>query len=551
MKLAQRALWLAVAFALCAAAQPTIGTNGIVNGASFVYLGLPNGNIAQGSIFSIFGTNLGPTAGVGAGSFPLQTTLGGVTVQITPSGGTAVNAILLYVAAGQINAILPSTVSPGTANVTVTFNSATSGAQPITVVKSSFGIFATNQAGSGQAVLNNYVSDAIQPQNGTTKPAHAGQVVILWGTGLGPVTFDEKTAPGSQGNLTASTDAMVYLGGVAIKPQYAGRTPGFGGEDQINFQIPSSMAGACQVPIAVKVNGIISNSTTISIAAEGASACSDAFTQSPSTSTGTYRIGSIGLTSSTESILGTNLTIDGATASFIAVSGSNTQQSGNGFGVTQYGACAVYTYSGTSGGSGGTGQFTYLDAGSALTLTLPDKSTKTLTKSVIQGIYTIPITVPPVSFLVPGTYTIDVPGGTGANAVGAFSASLTVPPVLTWTNMSALTGSTIDHTKGLQITWNGGDPNDGVVISGTSNTGSKVGAGFYCLAKASDQQFTIPAEVLSALPPSAVTGGISSGTLSIGDYPTLTKSNISPVPTGLDFANFIYYFWSATTVTYQ
>ena len=157
MKLAQRALWLAVALALCAAAQPTIGTNGIVNGASFVYLGLPNGNIAQGSMFSIFGTNLGPAAGVGAGSFPLPTSLGGVTVQIKDKNNATVNAILLYVAAGQINAILPSTVPAGTASVTVTFNSATSNAQPITVVSNSFGIFATNQAGSGQAAVNNFL----------------------------------------------------------------------------------------------------------------------------------------------------------------------------------------------------------------------------------------------------------------------------------------------------------------------------------------------------------------------------------------------------------
>ncbi len=43
-------------------AQPVITQNLVLNGASYVPLGLPNGNIAQGSIFSIFGQNLSPVA---------------------------------------------------------------------------------------------------------------------------------------------------------------------------------------------------------------------------------------------------------------------------------------------------------------------------------------------------------------------------------------------------------------------------------------------------------------------------------------------------------
>lgn len=51
------------------AAQPNVYSGGVVNADSLVPAGLPNANIAQGSIFSIFGTGLGPASSP-ALSFP-------------------------------------------------------------------------------------------------------------------------------------------------------------------------------------------------------------------------------------------------------------------------------------------------------------------------------------------------------------------------------------------------------------------------------------------------------------------------------------------------
>ena len=42
--------------------QPAIFDRGLVNSASFMAAGLPGGSIAQGSTFSIFGQNLGPSS---------------------------------------------------------------------------------------------------------------------------------------------------------------------------------------------------------------------------------------------------------------------------------------------------------------------------------------------------------------------------------------------------------------------------------------------------------------------------------------------------------
>src|SRR5579872_1850594 len=96
-----------ILFAAIAAAQaPSIATGGVLNNYSYMQQGLPSYGIAQGSIFSIFGTNLAASAS-SLQSVPLGTTLNNVSVKVTV-GGTTTNAILYYVSPTLIDAILPS-----------------------------------------------------------------------------------------------------------------------------------------------------------------------------------------------------------------------------------------------------------------------------------------------------------------------------------------------------------------------------------------------------------------------------------------------------------
>src|SRR5947209_15208995 len=90
-------------------AQPSIG--GIVNSASFAAAPLDanakpigNNNIAQGAIFSVFGTGMGPAALVAPASLPLPTTLpaaNGTSITVT-SGGQTLKAFMVYSFAGQL-----------------------------------------------------------------------------------------------------------------------------------------------------------------------------------------------------------------------------------------------------------------------------------------------------------------------------------------------------------------------------------------------------------------------------------------------------------------
>jgi uncharacterized protein (TIGR03437 family) len=102
-------------------AQPFIFYRGIVNAASFAPQGLPNRSIARGSIFSIFGRNLGPAQGATVSEFPLGTNFQGVSIEVCQNAN-CVAALPLFVSAAQVNAIMPSNAPLGAVSVRVTFN---------------------------------------------------------------------------------------------------------------------------------------------------------------------------------------------------------------------------------------------------------------------------------------------------------------------------------------------------------------------------------------------------------------------------------------------
>lgn len=121
-----------------------------------------------------------------------------------------------------------------------------------------------------------------------------------------------------------------------------------------------------------------------------------------------------------------------------------------------------------------------------------------------------------------------------------------IAATLTWNDQL----TDVTRASGQQITWSGGDPASTVIISGSSQNGTDanaVGASFTCFAKVGDKQFTIPAQVLLALPPSAVVSGVPTGALFVG-------TNTVPKPftaTGLDVGYLIGTTYSLKTLNYR
>ena len=107
--------------------------------------------------------------------------------------------------------------------------------------------------------------------------------------------------------------------------------------------------------------------------------------------------------------------------------------------------------------------------------------------------------------------------GSGGPDVGPLSFNFPVPPPVTWTNQSTISGSAIDRTQPLTITWSGGDSNGYVDIQGFSQVFSVLSGqyivGFQCSAPESAGQFTIPPSILLGMPGGNVFGNIQVSTV--------------------------------------
>jgi len=121
----------------------------------------------------------------------------------------------MYVSAGQINAIVPSNTPPGSASITVTYNGLTGQSPLIQITAAGFGIF-TGSFGSGAAAAID--ANTSNPYVSETNPAHPGDYILLFGTGLGPVNLPDNQAPG-EAISPSGFNVVVSLGGAPRKFQ--------------------------------------------------------------------------------------------------------------------------------------------------------------------------------------------------------------------------------------------------------------------------------------------------------------------------------------------
>ena len=99
-----------------------------------------------------------------------------------------------------------------------------------------------------------------------SKPAHAGEVVLIYCTGLGSTTPPVATGAAADTAVLQRTveTVTVTLGGANAPVQFAGLAPGYVGLYQVNAQIPA-MAGGPQ-PLTITVRGLeTSNPVTMAV----------------------------------------------------------------------------------------------------------------------------------------------------------------------------------------------------------------------------------------------------------------------------------------------
>lgn len=511
-----------------------------VNVASFANPDLPNGKIAQGSMFEIFGSAIAANGINLATEFPLPTVLAGSSVQVTVGGQQIDCIIVRTLNTGRVAAILPSNTPVGAGTLVVRFNGASTTPSPIEVVPHSFGAFTLNSAGSGPSVMTDANSFAV---NTILAPFTNGAIVDIWGTGVGAAPFSDAGAPQV---IDLGYDVQVTVGGQNAQVFYAGRSGCCSGVDIVRFQVPANVSG-CHVPVLVTVDGVPSNSTSMSISADG-SVCSDPGGLSSSTitqaqTTGGATIGYMGLNriSISVDISGVGQTFevntDTATASFQRFNLDQLIRFQGLANFTSIGSCQVFQFSGNTAAANDPilGQVAGIDVGS-VSVTGP-RGTQDLTRSApgqynkvfSSGLPDIPgfpalalidelITKGQfggggTSFLGAGDYTFNISGMSG---VGPGNASISVP-ARPQTNVSSI--ASVDRSRPLRVTYTPTPAADFVRITGASITNAAsnpTGAFFYCHASAAAGFYDVPSSVLSLLPVSESIQGNSTGTIGIG-----------------------------------
>jgi uncharacterized protein (TIGR03437 family) len=478
-------------------AAPSI--TGVANAAANIPFNYP---IAQGAIFVIYGSGLGPV-NISVASSPFQSTaLSGTSVSVTV-GGTTVNALMYYTSATQVAGLLPSNTPTGSGTWTVTYNSQTSAAITHGVGPNSFGIFTVDSSGQGAAIVTYPDYSLVSPvkatncggPNTTCGAANPGDTLILWGTGLGAVNGNDASGAGLGQNMS-NIPVMVWMGGVQAPVVYQGRSGCCVGEDQIVFTVPNNVPAGCAVPLSVQIGTVVSNTGLMAVS-NGSRNCTPV----------NAALASLGATSIEQLVTSGPVSI--ASLNLTKLPNGNSNQDNaqfNFFKVTALlpgtppfflsdiddppvGSCVVYSNTNANNDvpfAGGVD----VNAGSSFTIQGPNGTTTVGQSSLLGGHST---TISPAgTFLVPGNFTVT---GTGGADIGAFTAKFTLAGLPTMTGPA--NNTTVTRANGMTVTWTPA-PSGNVWMQLGSATDSSFNSGFTtnCVAPASAGTFTIPAYAL-------------------------------------------------------
>lgn len=478
---------------------------GVANAAANIPYNYP---IAQGAIFVIYGSGLGP-ANISVASTPFQSTnLSGTSVSVTV-GGATVNALMYYTSDSQVAALLPSNTPTGAATWTVTYNGQTS--TPVThgIGPNSLGLFTIDSSGQGAAIVTYPDYSLVSPvkatncggPNTTCGAANPSDVLILWGTGLGAVNGSDAAGAGLGQNMP-NVPLTVWLGGVQAPVSYQGRSGCCVGEDQIVFTVPNNVPTGCAVPLTVQIGTVVSNTALIAVA-NGSRTCTSV---NPSLAAiGTSAIEQLATSGSPLRVAQVNLSkfpnnpgpgfMDFANFQFFKITGllPGTAPFFLSF-VDDPPAGSCVVYSNTNDNS----DFPFatgadLSAGSSFTVSGPAGTVNVAPVSLFSG--SGPVTINQTgSFLVPGNFTVTGNGGTD---IGKFTTNFTLAAAPT-TPLTPANGSTITRANGMTVTWNGTGASGNVQITVVSATDTSFNNGFttQCSAPASAGTFTIPASAM-------------------------------------------------------
>lgn len=214
------------------------------------------------SIVSAFGTNLAAGTQI-ATQTPLPTDLGGTRIRIRGADNVERLAPLFFVSPNQINYLMPGDLPPGLAIVTVNGPGGSLSIGSVQVSRIAPAIFSANTTGQGvpAAVLLRVRADGMQVYEPVARFDNAAKqflpaqidvsnsqdqvFLLLFGTGI--------RGRSSLGNVVAK------IGETPLPMLYAGPQGSLVGLDQLNLQLPASLAGRGDADLVLVVDGKAAN----------------------------------------------------------------------------------------------------------------------------------------------------------------------------------------------------------------------------------------------------------------------------------------------------
>jgi len=509
----------------------------VENSASNLPPALPNGGIAQGSIFIVQGSGLGP-ANISIAQSAFQTTnLSGTSVAIT-AGGTTTNAPMYYTSDGQIAGLLPSNTPTGSGTFTVSYNGQTSAPTNILVVSNNLGLFTIDSSGQGPGIVTygdySLVSTVKAPNcggpNTACGAANPGDTLILWATGLGPVNGNDASGAGLGQNMP-NIPLALWLGGVKITPSYQGRSGCCVGEDQIVFTVPKNVPTGCAVPLLAQIGNQMSNTTAMPVAV-GSRTCTPVAPyislNQPAVLGGSITTGNVKLSHYSD---GNGAFEDDARFQFLKIPPISPALQPfliSFVDLPPQGTCTVYNNL-NEDQNVPVSAVTLADAGSSFTVKGPNGTVNIPANNAGNASFNNQGT-----FLVPGSYSIT---GTGGANIGPFNAALTIPPLPTL--VSPVNNAVVTRANGLTATWTGGSGNLTIEVFGPADNTFSAGSVAYCNVDASAGTFTVPPYVMLALAatPNQTSAGFVLSSVNTGTF-TASGLDVGVVSSAVNVAGF-------------
>jgi uncharacterized protein (TIGR03437 family) len=409
-------------------------------------------DIASGSIIAVVGEDLSP----------------GTSVRLNVRG-TSVDATIVSAEANRVRILVPPGTPHGEGTLTASRNGTAAGVYAIRVVDRRFRLYHR----SPQAVAQNISARGEWRPNTFSDPARPGQVLVLWGTGLGGTRTDEIQA---------------YIGLQRARVLYAGPSGCCPGVDQIVLETPAGIEG-CTVPVSLPAteddpDDVVGGGyVTVAVAQSGH--CSDPHGLSDNArlvveANGTLKIGRVSLGGEGW------FAADGIVGQFYRA---------RAIFVSPPGTCGLPRgYTPVNGNA-------YVHAGPELTFTGPagDRAVpfaEDYNEEILGAVYALPFIA---RELPPGDYGLH--NGAGGTDVGPFRLSIPIAESgFRWTNRETVTPV---RGEDVTVTWSTPEDENGfVAISGlfliigpNEPNGFGLG-GFSCLERASKGSFTVPSWLL-------------------------------------------------------